>query len=105
MHPDDQGKPREQKVKHWASHGAMRRYVTVTYPRGLTVNIHRLTHWATHKRNLARVKEVLDQYPVIMDDIALSATSPSVFETSEAEADKYTWIFVVPEVVVTAMQL
>ncbi|POM79150.1 Hypothetical protein PHPALM_3243 [Phytophthora palmivora] len=102
--PQYEGKPREQKVKHWASHGAMRRYVTVIYLRGFTVSIAKLMPWATHKKNLACVKEVLDRYPVIMDDIALSATSPSVFETSDAEADKYTWTFVEPKVVVTAMQ-
>ncbi|KAF4032834.1 hypothetical protein GN244_ATG15240 [Phytophthora infestans] len=26
------GKPRQQKIRHWASNGAMRRYGTVTYP-------------------------------------------------------------------------
>ncbi|KAL3667352.1 hypothetical protein V7S43_007578 [Phytophthora oleae] len=80
-----EGKPRQQKVRHWASQV-------------------KLMQWTTHTRNLGRVKEVLDQYPVIMEDMALSAYSPTVFETSGEEADKYAWTFVVPKALVTSMQ-
>ncbi|KAE9135022.1 hypothetical protein PF010_g2258 [Phytophthora fragariae] len=54
-----------------------------------------LTH--AEKYNIARSvfdpvleawQEVLDQYPVIMDDMVLAATSPTVFETSDSEAQK-----------------
>ncbi|KAE9169170.1 hypothetical protein PF002_g30431 [Phytophthora fragariae] len=102
--PHVEGKPREQKVRHWAAEGSMRRYITVTYPKGLSVNVIRLMHWATHTRHLDRVKEVLDQYPVIMDDMVLAATSPTVFKTSDAEAQKYVWTFVVPNALVISMQ-
>ncbi|KAL3662088.1 hypothetical protein V7S43_012893 [Phytophthora oleae] len=39
-----------------------------------------------------------------MEDMALSAYSPTVFETSREEADKYAWTFVVPKALVTSMQ-
>ncbi|RLN48596.1 hypothetical protein BBJ28_00022564 [Nothophytophthora sp. Chile5] len=39
-----EGKPRQQKRQGWASYASMQRYVTATYPRGLTINVVELMH-------------------------------------------------------------
>ncbi|KAF4033926.1 hypothetical protein GN244_ATG14135 [Phytophthora infestans] len=82
----------------------MARYVAVTYPKDLTINIVVLMRWAKTARKIQRVTDVLDQYPCIMENMALSITSPSVFEADPAEAAIHEWPFVVPSVLVTFMQ-
>ncbi|KAF4028779.1 hypothetical protein GN244_ATG19521 [Phytophthora infestans] len=95
--PHVDGKPRQQKIRHWASHGAMRRYVTVTHPRVLTVDIINLMHWASNTRSLTRVREVLEKHLVLLEDMVMSAKRLAVFEAKKTQNDKYTWSNVAPK--------
>ncbi|RLN91395.1 hypothetical protein BBJ28_00021806 [Nothophytophthora sp. Chile5] len=99
-----EGKPRQQKRQGWASYAFMQRYVTVTYTRGLTINVVELTHWARHTRKIKTVLDILNQYPVIMEDMVLMVAHPTVKEVPSVLAAGYEKSFVVPEVTVTALQ-
>ncbi|RLN53846.1 hypothetical protein BBJ28_00022879, partial [Nothophytophthora sp. Chile5] len=83
------GKPRRQRVQNWASVASMQRYVTVVYPRDLTANIAEVVKWAVHTRKLKNVKDILEKYPVIMDEQALRGRSHIVKEEPSEKVVSY----------------
>ncbi|POM63397.1 Glycoside-Pentoside-Hexuronide (GPH):Cation Symporter Family [Phytophthora palmivora] len=79
------------------------RYSTVKYPSNLSVNVHQVTNWARVMPNLKFVKEILDAYPLIMDEAYLRGRQLNC-EWKTVQPSEYRYNFIIPYDLVQSLQ-
>ncbi|OWY92665.1 hypothetical protein PHMEG_00038245 [Phytophthora megakarya] len=79
------------------------RYSTVKYPSDLAVNVHQIFFWARLMPDLKFVREILEAYPLIMDEPYLRGrTLECAWKT--IRPDDYRYNFIIPHDLVTSLQ-
>ncbi|RLN55814.1 hypothetical protein BBJ28_00014860 [Nothophytophthora sp. Chile5] len=79
------------------------RYATVQYPSDLTVDLEQLVRWARATPNLKTVIDMLEMYPVILDEPFLRGR-PLSCDWKTIRPTDYSYNFVIPSDLVSSMQ-
>ncbi|OWZ00254.1 hypothetical protein PHMEG_00028597, partial [Phytophthora megakarya] len=79
------------------------RYATIKYPSHLNVSVHQVTEWARLMPNLKFVKEILDAFPLIMDEAYLRGRLLSCQWKTVRPAD-YRYNFTIPDDLVRSLR-